>query len=84
MNFKDYSEFDVASALYHFLQHNWDGQSDPMYEAFCTLTQPGMFSPGAAESFYNIDDAAMDVYGQLTRDNYAAALKYVLSYESES
>jgi hypothetical protein len=82
--FDSYDEFDLALALYHFLQHNWDGESDPLYRDFCALTAPGMFKPGmSAEYFENIDDTAKEVYDQLTIENYSSALAKVLNYSSE-
>lgn len=82
--FDSYDEFDLALALYHFLQHNWNGKYDPLYRDFCALTAPGMFSPGMlAEYFDNIDDTAREAYDQLTVNNYDSALARVLNYSSE-
>jgi hypothetical protein len=82
--FKEFSEFDLASALYHWLQHNWVSQTDPLYGAFCVLTEPGMYRPSRSEEFFeNIEDDAKLVYDMLTRDNYEDALNKVVSYESE-
>ena len=86
--FDTYDEFDLALALYHWLQHNWEGQSDPLYEAFCTLTAPGMYHPAHSETVFenlaNTDDGyAAEIYEMLTRDNYELALNRVLNYESK-
>ena len=79
--FNDYDEFDIAEALYFWLQHNWNGQSDPLYEAFCVLTEPGMYSPShSKELFDNIEDTALEVYEMLTIDNYREGLDKVLNY----
>lgn len=82
--FDEYGEFDLALALYHFLQHNWNGKSDPLYRDFCALTAPGMFHPGShSEYFENIDGMAREAYDQLTVNNYDSALARVLNYSSE-
>lgn len=81
--FKEYDSFDVALALYHWLQHNWDGQVDPLYQAFCELTEPGMFRPARSQEYFdNIDDDAKEVYEMLTPENYKDALNQVFNYES--
>ena len=80
--FSEYDPFDLALGLYHWLQHNWNGQTDPLYAAFCQLTSPGMFRPARSqELFENIDDMALEVYETLTPDNYHEALDLVLNYE---
>lgn len=77
--------FDVANALYHFLQHNWQGQTDPLYRDFCILTHPGMYKPGHSEEFFeNISEESKIIYDMLTEKNYTDALNIVLNYESES
>lgn len=82
--FDDYNEFDIALALYHWLQNNWNGQDDPKYEAFCTLTAPGMFRCSPSEEFFeNIDEIAQLIYSELTNKNYKKALARVLNYKSE-
>ncbi len=86
--FREYDTFDLALALYHWLQHNWQGQSDPLYEAFCQLTAPGMFYPSRVNSCYKAldkegNEGAELVYHMLTEDNYRKALGIVLNYESE-
>jgi hypothetical protein len=82
--FEEYNEFDLALGLYHWLQHNWHGQSDPLYAAFCELTRPGMYRPSRSdELFENIDDSAKEVYGQLTLKNYESVLGGVLNYKPE-
>jgi len=81
--FKEYDSFDVALALYHWLQHNWASQGDPLYQAFCELTKPGMFRPARRQEYFDgIDYDAKEVYGVLTLENYEDALNQVLNYES--
>jgi hypothetical protein len=66
------------------LQHNWDGQGDPKYQAWNELTGPGMFKPAMSQEYFdNIDDAAKEVYDLLSDDNYLDALNMVLNYESQ-
>ena len=80
--FNDHDPFDLALALYHWLQHNWNGQTDPLYAAFCELTSPGMYRPAISEQlFENIDGTALEVYETLTLDSYREALDLVLNYE---
>lgn len=82
--FNEFDEFDLACALYHWLQHNWNGQSDELYQAFCVLTEPGKYKPGLShECFDNIDDSVKYAYDLFTRDNYDIALDRVLNYKSE-
>lgn len=84
MEFNECDPFDLALALYHWLQHNWDGQTDQLYEDFCRLTAPGMFKPGpCSEYFENIDDNARAIYDELIRKNYENALSLVINYKSE-
>jgi hypothetical protein len=81
--FKEFNDFDIALALYHWLQHNWDGQTDPKYEAFCILTAPGMYKPSPADQEHDAmdtNDAAI-VYGLLTDSNYKKALAQVINHE---
>lgn len=82
--FSEFDTFDLALGLYHWLQHNWEGQSDSLYEAFSMLTEPGIYKPSLSEEYFkNIDDSARNVYELLTRDNYEDALDLVLNYESK-
>lgn len=79
--FKDYDAFDLALALYHWLQHNWNGQSDELYINHCILTEH--YRPSRSEEYFNnLDATAKEVYDNLTRDNYMEALAIVLSYKS--
>ncbi len=81
--FDEFDEFDLALGLYHFLQHNWNGQTDPLYEAYCKLTAPGMFKAGMSDEYFErIDETAKMVYEMLTEDNYKQALDRVLNYVS--
>ena len=81
--FKDFDGFDVALALYHWLQHNWVGMDDK-YEAFCKLTEPGMYKPSRSEEYFeNITDEVQTVYDMLDDNNVGQALETVLNYESE-
>ena len=82
--FSDYCVFDLALALYHFLQHNWQGIGDPMYRDFCVLTSPGMYKPAMSEQYFeNIQgEIAFEVYGMLNESNYDDALQLVLNYEA--
>jgi hypothetical protein len=75
-----YDEFDVAIALDHWLQHNWNGINDPLYAAHCELTAPGMYRPAMGETFDDIESNAREVYDMLTVDNYREALDRVLNY----
>lgn len=82
--FQGIDEFDLALALYHWLQHNWNGQGDPLYRDFCTLTTPGMFKPGGSEEiFENVSDDVRAIYNILDHDNYKEALERVLNYEPQ-
>lgn len=81
--FKEFEVFDIAEALYFWLQDNWEGQSDELYSAYCELTAPGMFKAGTFFSFGSLNDSARFVYDNLARDNYRAALNQVLNYESQ-
>ena len=78
--FNEFDEFDLALALYFWLQHNWDGMNDPLYAAFCQLTSPGMFNPGMGQSFDNMDGSANEVYHMLDMNNYQEALDRVIGY----
>lgn len=81
--FDEYDTFDVALALYHWLQHNWQGHSDHLYAAFNKLGSNGVYRPAKSEEFFqNIDDNVRDIYDQLTMDNYRDALSLVLNYEA--
>lgn len=82
--FKEYSEFDVAEALYLWLSHHHDGQCSAKYKALCQLTAPGMFKPAPSLSEETLESEALDIYDMLTNENYEQALDYVLSYESEA
>ncbi len=81
--FDQFEVFDISEALYFWLQDNWDGRSDALYEAFCVLTAPGMFQPGTFIKFDNLSESALDIYNSLTRDNYESALNLVISYVPE-
>ena len=82
--FNDYNEFDIALALYHWLQHSWNSQTDPLYDAFCVLTEPGMYKPSRSdELFENLDSEALDIYNLLSRDNCEYALNKVTGYVCE-
>lgn len=82
--FKEYDEFDLAIALYHWLQHNWLSQNDELYADFCILTKPDMLQvSGSLEFFDNINENASEIYNMLTRDNYKEALEKVLNYKSK-
>ena len=82
--FKDDDTFDLASALYFWLQHNWDGITDDLYADFCRLTEPGVYKPSHSEEFFdNIEPSANDIYDTLNRENYRQALELVLNYEIE-
>lgn len=75
--FNEFNTFDIALGLYHWLQHNWTSQSDPLYEAFCVLTSEGMFIPShSGEYFENLDGEAKIVYDMLTIQNYEQAMSY--------
>lgn len=77
----DLDAFDLADALYHWLQHNWVGMDDK-YEAFCQLTEH--YTPSRSlELFENIEESAKEVYLMLNDDNYESALERVLNYNSE-
>ena len=79
--FEEHDAFDLALALYHWLQHNWIDMDDK-YKSFCELTNH--YKPARSEEFFdNIDGSALDVYHELTDDNYKEALDIVLSYNSE-
>lgn len=81
--FNDFDEFDLASGLYFWLQHNWQGHNDALYEAFGELTSPGMYRPSRSqENFEDIDSTAYEVYELLDRSNYRDALNRVLNYGS--
>jgi hypothetical protein len=80
--FKEFDSFDIAGALYFWLQHNWDGQSDPLYSAFCQLTAPGMYRRGGSQLFEDIEETENYIYEMLTRENYEDALGSVLNYET--
>ena len=80
--FSEFDEFDLALSLYHWLQHNWTSQSDPLYSDFCLLTNPGMYRPSHSLQFFNnIDDMAKNAYDSLTLDNYKLALNRVFNYK---
>lgn len=80
--FKDNDAFDLALDLYHWLQHNWNGQGDVKYSDFCALTEH--YHPSRSEQLFdNIDESAKEVYDSLTNDNYSEALTIVLNYESQ-
>jgi hypothetical protein len=79
-NWNEHSEFSLAVALYFWLQHNWGGQTDPKYKAFCTLTEPGMFRPGTFLNFEKIEDDERVAYDELTESNWESALNKVLNY----
>lgn len=86
-DFKEFDEFDLALALYHWLQHNWEGQGDDLYSDFCRLTEPGMYRPAPSEEYGEVlekegYESAKDIYDMLTRENYADALNRVLNYNS--
>ncbi len=80
--FNEYHEFDLAEALHFWLQDNWEGKSDPLYESYCVLTAPGMFQPGTYLKFDDLNDSAREAYESLTRENYREALERVLNYET--
>lgn len=80
--FKEYDLFDVAGALYFWLQHNWSGQGDPLYSAFCELDQH--YKRGGSQCFEDIPECEREIYETLTLDNYQEALTAVLAYESEA
>lgn len=81
--FKHYDSFDLANALYHWLQHNWSGMND-LYKDFCLLTEPGMYKPGISEELYdNATDEVLEIYNELTLNNYKEALDQVLNHASE-
>ena len=80
-NFSEHDEFDIAQGLDLWLQHNWQGQSDPLYAAHCQLTAPGMYRPSPFATFDNMESGAREVYDSLSKDNYKEALDLVLNYE---
>jgi hypothetical protein len=84
--FDQYDKFDIALALYHWLQHNWNGLSDPLYRDFCILTSDDLFRPARSmEYFENIESdypEVMVIYDQLTIENYSQALDRVVNYKS--
>ena len=82
--FKEYDTFDVALALYHWLQHNWSGQTDKLYRDFCILTAPRMFKPGISDQYFdNISEDVKEIYDILSEENYSDALDVVLNYEPQ-
>jgi hypothetical protein len=83
--FTESDPFDLALALYHWLQHNWEGQADPLYEAFCELTAPGMYRPARSQEYFESlkGSEAETLYSELTHENYRQALDLVLNYEAE-
>lgn len=85
IDFKQYDVFDIALALYHWLQHNWEGQDEDLYKDFCTLTNPGMYKPSISEQNYdNISEEAIEIYNELTKDNYKQILNLVLEYKPKN
>jgi hypothetical protein len=76
----DYSEWDIAGALFYWLQHHWNGQSDEKYSDYCTLTAPGMYSRGGEGE---MTEEEQIIYDELTDDNYKEYLSKVLNYKSE-
>ena len=79
----EYETFDIAVALYFWLQHNWEGQTDDLYSDFCILTEPGMYKPGMCLDFDTISEESKEIYNELTRENYSGYLDKVLNYESQ-
>lgn len=79
----EYNTFNIAEALYFWLQHNWEGQTDELYSDFCILTEPGMFTPGMGLDYENIEDESIEIYNELTRENYTGYLDEVLNYKPQ-
>lgn len=83
MIFKNYDTFNLALALYHWLQHNWEGQNDPLYADFYKLTAPGIYKPARSEEYFETLEneeyqEVMEVYNILDETNYEEALNLVL------
>lgn len=77
--FNEFDKFDIAIALYHWLQHNWVGMDDK-YKAFCQLTKPRMLEVrGSLQYFEKIDDNMKEVYDMINDNNYQEALNIVLN-----
>ena len=73
--------FDYASAFYHYLQHNWAGQSCPKYAAFCQLTAEDMYKPSrSAEYFDNIEECALMIYNELNESNWEATFNDFMAF----
>ena len=74
--------FDVAIALHHWLQHNWESQWCDLYSGFCQLSK--IFTArGSDEYFETIPEEAKRVYDLLTEDNWVSALEYVRAYKPQ-
>ena len=83
--FSHFDSFELSSGLYFWLQHNWESQTDPLYQAFCVLTEPGMYCPSRrAEHFGNIEPGAQEVYDLLTIENYELVLSEIINYDREA
>ena len=79
--FKEFCAFDLALALYHWLQHNWNGMDD-LYMDHCRLTR--LYRPSRSDEYFdNMAGEACHVYAMLERDNYQQALEIVLNYKNE-
>jgi ribosome maturation factor RimP len=59
--------------------------ADPLYEAFCELTAPGMYRPARSQEYFESlkGSEAETLYSELTHENYRQALDLVLNYEAE-
>jgi len=76
--FRNFNEFDLALALYHWLSHNWKWGSDPVYLSLRELTKIYKPSP-IEEDFDSISKTSKLAYEQLTVKNYKRALKTILN-----
>ena len=76
--FKEFDIFDLVGALCSWLEHNWQGQSDPMYSMYCNLTGPGGYKRGRFQDKLTANEKL--VYDFLTWDNYEQAYETIMEY----
>jgi len=80
--FKEFDAFDLALALYHWLQHNGERQTDDKYSDHGVLMEH--YRPSRSEEYFdNLDDGVLTVYNMLTDANYKEALEIVLNCKHE-
>lgn len=81
--FENIDIFEIAEALNYWLQHNWEGQGDELYKAYCELTDPKVFKLSPLSKFEKMSGEAKHVYDSLTRSNYKEALDAVLNFDRD-